>query len=299
MYIWEYFPKYANNTIFNETIASKPMTTKHLKRLSAATIRLLRPLIRILLRNGVSYKTFEDLAKWVYVDVANDEFSIKGRKQSISRISVVTGLSRKEVSRVRNLSRPDDNSSAEKYNRAARVIAAWRREKRFQDASGDPAPLPIEGSEISFYELVRRYSGDIPARAVLDELMHIGAVKQNKDNTLSLLTQAYIPQRSEAGKLHILGSDVAHLIATIDHNLNPDQSGPFFQRKVAYDNLPNEILAIFRELAADKAQSLLETLDKILAQHDRDVTPTVKGTGRNRAGLGIYYFEEPYEQEDS
>ena len=270
------------------------MSDKHLKRLSAAAIRLLRPLVRILLRNGVSYKTFSDLAKWVYVDVASKEFSIKGRKQSTSRVSVVTGLSRKEVVRVRRLTRPDDSASAEKYNRAARVIAAWRREDDFLDAKGDPASLPMTGPGVTFSELVRKFSGDIPVRAILDELIHIGAAKQLEDGAVCLLTRAYIPKSSEAGKLHILGTDVGHLISTIDHNLKTDPIGPFFQRKVAYNNLPDEILTEFRELSAKKAQKLLESLDQLLARHDRDVTPMVKGTGRNRAGLGIYYFEEPY-----
>jgi len=270
------------------------MSDKHLKRLSAAAIRLLRPLVRILLRNGVSYKTFSDLAKWVYVDVASKEFGIKGRKQSTSRVSVVTGLSRKEVVRVRKLTRPDDSASAEKYNRAARVIAAWRREDDFLDAKGGPAPLPMTGPGATFSELVRNFSGDIPVRAILDELIHIGAAKQLEDGTVCLLTRAYIPKSSEAGKLHILGTDVGHLISTIDHNLKTDPIGPFFQRKVAYNNLPDEILTEFRELSAKKAQKLLESLDQLLARHDRDVTPMVKGTGRNRAGLGIYYFEEPY-----
>ena len=270
------------------------MSDKHLKRLSAAVIRMLRPLVRILLRNGVSYKTFSDLAKWVYVDVASKEFGIKGRKQSTSRVSVVTGLSRKEVMRVRKLTRPDDSASAEKYNRAARVIAAWRRADDFLDTEGKPAPLPMTGPGATFSELVRNFSGDIPVRAILDELIHIGAVKQREDGTVCLLTRAYIPKSSEAGKLHILGTDVGHLISTIDHNLKPDPTGPYFQRKVAYDNLPDEILPEFRKLSAKKSQKLLENLDQLLTQHDRDVTPTVKGTGRNRAGLGIYYFEEPY-----
>ena len=111
--------------------------------MSAAVLRLLRPLVRILLRNGVSYSTFADFAKWIYVDVASQEFGIDGRKQTTSRVSVITGLSRKEVMRVRQLPRPDDSETAEKYNRAARVIAAWRRDKKYLDPEGAPAPLPI------------------------------------------------------------------------------------------------------------------------------------------------------------
>jgi hypothetical protein len=270
------------------------MNDKHLKPLSAAVLRLLRPLVRILLRNGVSYSTFSDFVKWVYVDVAGKEFGIEGRKQSTSRVSVITGLSRKEVMRVRKLPKPDDSASTERYNRAARVIAAWRRDRNFLDAEGKPAPLPMAGPGVSFSQLVKRFSGDVPVRATLDELIRVGAVEHLEDGSVSLLTRTYIPESSDADKLHILGTDAAQLISTIDHNLKSDPSGPFFQRKVAYDNLPDEILPLFRKHSAKRAQTFLESLDRWLAQHDRDVTPTVKGTGRNQAGIGIYYFEEPY-----
>ena len=270
------------------------MNDKHLKPLSAAVLRLLRPLVRILLRNGVSYSTFADFVKWVYVDVASKEFGIKGRKQSTSRVSVITGLSRKEVLRVRLLPRPDDHATTEKYNRAARVIAAWRRDRKFLDTEGKPALLPIAGSDVSFSELVKRFSGDVPVRATLDELIRVGAVERLEDGRVSLLTRSYVPEHSDADKLHILGTDVALLISTIDHNMNPSSVGPFFQRKVAYNNLPDEVLPDFRKHSAKRAQTFLESLDRWLARHDRDVNATVRGTGRNQAGIGIYYFEEPY-----
>jgi hypothetical protein len=247
----------------------------------------------------VSYGTFADLTKWIYVDVASKEFGIKGRKQSISRVSVLTGLSRKEVMRVRKLPKPDDRESTERYNRAARVIAAWRREKNFQDADDKPALLPMEGSGATFSELVKRFSGDVPARAILDELMRIGAVNRLEDGRICLLTRAYIPESSDADKLYILGTDVRNLISTIGHNLKPDSIGPLFQRKVEYDNLPDEVLPTFRKVSAERAQILLEKLDQWLAQRDRDANPSVEGTGRNRAGVGVYYFEEPLSEEEN
>ncbi len=275
------------------------MNTNHLKSLSSAVLRLLRPLVRILLRKGVSYGTFADWAKWVYVDIAMKEFTIKDKKQSTSRISVLTGLSRKEVKRLQEIARPEDGGRDEKYNRAARVIAAWRRERDFLNADGEPSVLSITGPWATFSEIVRRYSGDVPVRAILDELLRIGAVEQLDNGKISLLAKAYIPEINEADKLHILGTDVAHLITTIDHNLKSESTKKSrLQRKVAYDNLPDEILPAFRKLSTKRAQNLLENLDKWLAEHDCDVNPSVQGSGRNIAGLGIYYFEEPYSSED-
>jgi len=275
------------------------MASANVQALSAVVLRILRPLVRILLRNGISYGTFADLAKGVYIDVARQDFSMRDRKQSTSRVSILTGLSRKEVTRVAKLQRPNDQRSAEQYNRAARVIAAWLREPEFIDGEGQPAILPMSGRGATFNELVRRFSGDIPARAIRDELMRVGALEQLEDGRIRLLARAYIPKTSEIDKIQILGTDVSHLISTIDHNLQPDTPEPFFQRKVAYDNLPQEVLPQFRKLTVRKAQALLENMDRWLARHDRDTNPAVAGTDRSRAGIGIYYFEEPFSEEDA
>ena len=61
---------------------------------------------------------------------------------------------------------------------------------------------------------------------------------------------------------------------------------------VMYDNLPEKSISGLRALGAQRAQALLETMDGWLSRHDRDVNPSLKGTGRMRAGIGIYYFEE-------
>jgi hypothetical protein len=262
--------------------------------LYSALVRILRPLIRILLRNGISYGTFADFARWLFIDIADREFGIAGRRQSVSRISVITGLTRKEVVRVRQLPQPDDTPSSEQYNRASRVIAGWRRDPEFLDAKGKPAVLPLAGEGPCFSGLVRKYSGDMPFRAVLDELARVGAAERDDQGCVRLVARAYVPLRQEGMKIHILGADVAALIETIDHNLKSSEA-PFFQRKVLYDNLPERVLPEFRELAGRSAQGLLEKLDRWLSRRDRDVNPTVKGAGRRTAGLGIYYFEEPHD----
>jgi len=274
------------------------MDNKYLQVLSSAVHRLLRPLVRILLRNGISYKTFIDHAKWVYVDVAMKEFGIEGRKQTISRVSVITGLSRKEVLRVRRLGRPDSSVNTEKYNRAARVIAGWHRDKDFLDSQGKPASLPMNGKGATFPELVRRFSGDVPVRALQDELIRMGAVKRYRNNRIRLLARAYVPRWSNIDKLQTFGKDVSYLISTIDHNLQHGDRIPFFQRKVFRDNLPDEALPKFRELSTKGSQRLLERLARWLNDHDRDINSSVIGTGRNSAGLGIYYIEEPYEDDN-
>jgi len=262
------------------------------KSILRAITKLLRPLIRILLQNGIPFGSFSEIARWIYVDLAIREFAIDGRKPSDSRASVITGLSRKEIHRLRNLNVLQEDDSASRYNRAARVISAWSRQSRFHDQTGQPMDLPIESGENSFQALVKQFSGDVPARAILDELLRVGAVELTARKKVKLLAKAYIPQADIHEKLNILGTDVADLIRTIERNLGEDSHGPLFQRKVAYDNLPNSAVEEFRALAAARNQELLEEFDRFLSRHDRDLNADTPGDGRWRAGVGIYYFDE-------
>ena len=274
-----------------------PIMSETIKtRLSGSILKLLRPLVRLLLRYGISFGEFAELARWIFVDVADKDFSIGGRKQTISRISVITGLNRKDVTRLKKINIYDDKDVSATINRAGRVIFGWVRDKTYHGRKGVPAELPLEGEKKSFTALVKQYSGDMPVRAVLDELLRIEAVRKNKDNTVSLLTTAYIPKNIDAEKITILGADAADLIATIDHNLGDRKEQPYFQRKVMYNNIPAEAVAGFRETSSAEAQLLLEKLDAILAENDRDYNPDIKGSGRKRLGVGIYYFEEDFNE---
>lgn len=260
--------------------------------LAAAVLRLLRPLVRVLLRHGIAFGAFEALAKQAYVDVALADFGLPGKRPSLSRVSILTGLTRKDVQRwARGEAEAAEALASERYNRAARVLAGWIRDPRFHDARGTPRPLPIDGDP-SFSELVRLHSGDMPARAVLDELLHVGAVAAQDDGRFVPLARAYVPQRSEADKLVILGHDVADLVETIDHNIRNGATDPRFQRKVMYDSIPVDELPEFRRLSATQAQALLEHLDTWLSRRDAELGPQDDPQPRARVGLGIYYFEE-------
>lgn len=268
-----------------------PQNDKTREALSAAVLRVLRMLARLLLRHGVSFKAFSEIAKRAYIESAENDFALPGRKSTISRVAVLTGLTRKEIQKLGNTDTTSDAETLMRYNRAARVVSGWARDKDFRDGEGEPRPLSFDGQDTSFSELVRRYSGDMPPRAVLDELTRVGAVQRANDGNVVLVQHAYIPRSSDADKLAILGTDVAELIDTIDHNLGED-ARPRFQRKVMYDNLPIEAVEKFRELGAARSQALMEYLDSWLSQHDREANPASEGEGRMRAGIGIYYFEE-------
>jgi hypothetical protein len=269
------------------------MPHRYVQPLLAALAVLLRPLVRILLRHGIPCDVLSAVARQVYVRVAAEEFALPGKKQTVSRVSILTGLTRREVRRLMTTANVEDQETTDRYNRAARVLTGWLRDKTFHDKAGNPLALPVEGKNASFGSLVRQYSGDMPVRAMLDELLRVGAVRKTKEGRICLQSRFYVPERSERDKLHILGTDTADLIETIGHNLKP-QAAPRFQRKVMYDNVPMEAVREFQHLAATRAQAFLEDIDRWLSQRDRDVNPAVNGTGRKRVGVGVYYFEDNF-----
>ena len=156
--------------------------------------------------------------------------------------------------------------------------------------------LSLEEKTGSFAELVKKYSGDIPVRAALDELVRVGAVTIPKPGYVSLSYEgAYVPDNSQEAKIEILGNTVADLLGTIEHNLNATSDTAHLQLTTAYDNLPRSAVDAFRQLSRKEAKALLANMDRWLGQRDRDansVNSTSYNEDRIRLGIGIYYIEE-------
>ena len=250
-----------------------------------------------MLRNGLSYTEFADLTKHVFVDTAAREFPIEGRKVSASRISTITGIPRKEVSRLMKLPWESDEDLVTERNRAARVLAAWLRDQDFLDRKGDPVDLPIEGDP-SFSGLVKRYSGDVPARAIADELERVGAIEQ-VDGRYRLVSRVYVPQKGTAQLMEIFGTDTSELMDTIDFNLTKSPDEPsLLQQKVLYDNVPVEYVDAYLHLSRRMGQRIIEDLDRWLADHDRDRNPNILGSGKARVGFMTFQIREILEDLD-
>ena len=269
-------------------MSDTPATTSLMKK-------ALRPLVRVLLRNGVAYADFCEVARRLFVEVASDDFGLPGRKQSVSRVSVLTGINRKEVKR--QLDEPPEITPAKKENnRAARVIGGWLRDDDFKNSNGKPKTLGWGDSTVkgSFEDLVKRYSGDMTARAILDELVRVGTVSFNKEKSqVKLLANGYVPASSNEELLRLSGDSVGDLLNTIDHNFSDEKEATRLQLSVAYDDVPANGVELFRNLSNEKSLELLNYLDEYLATQDRSTNPQVQGEGRYRTGVGIYYFEEP------
>lgn len=268
------------------------------KILQDSIAKVLRPLVRILIRHGVSHGDFNEVAKRIFVEIAEKDFRLEGRKQTNARIAMLTGVQRKEVSRLLALPPIELDELDVQYNRGVRVTGGWRRDPDFLDDAGQPGALPFDG-ENGFTELVRRYSGDLPARAVLDELVRVGNVRQDGKGMISLLSDAmHVPLEDKESQFNIMGNAGSDLFSTIDYNFECAPDDTRLQLTVAYDNLPANAVRRFQHISHEDCLQLLKKFDVWLAEHDRDTNAEPAETDdsiaddRFRAGIGIYYFEE-------
>lgn len=269
------------------------MSDRTQKALIRALYRMLRPMVRLLLRHGVSYRLFADIARHVYVDTAREDFALPGRKQSLSRMAVLTGINRKDIAKLQERPHPLSDAPPEQPTPTARVITGWLNDVRYHGPDGSPVSLPIEAEpgNASFSALVRDYSRDVPVRALLDELERIGAIERAADQ-VSLLARGYIPLEDMQENIRIFGTAAADLMGTMDHNIAKQSPGPFIQRTVSYANVPEELLDRIRERSAHEGQAFLLQVNDWLAECDRDECPSLAGSGQVRAGIGLYYFEQ-------
>jgi len=267
------------------------MLARTLKQQFVAAIqRMMRPVVRQLIAYGVSYPAFSRIIKRVYLDVAEQEFALPFKQQTDSRLSLVTGINRKEIAQLRRRKPP---AAAEVEDTlVTHVIGRWMAGTPYASADGKPRQLPYEsdaGDATSFTRLVREIGTDIPVRSVLDELLRVGAVALRADGTVVLRQEAHIP--ADAGKLTLLGSDPSELFSTIVHNIeHPDAPRP--QRKVVYDNIGSEALPELRAAARQLAEEFVRRANALLASFDRDRNPKAAGGQRTRVALAAHYFEE-------
>lgn len=261
-------------------------------KLKLITSQILRPIVKILLRNHVSVSEFIEQLKELYVDVADRDFAIPNKKSTTSRISVITGLSRKEVLRIKTLENADHIEEMQyKKNKASNVITGWLKDNEFTDERGDAKELPIKGESSSFETLVKRYGGDITTRAVLDELISNGSVKKTESDSVKLLSFGFIPEQ-KIEKLEVISQCARDFFETANFNLEHETHEARFQRQLSYTELPIEVVNEFKEYSKEKSLEFLFDMNHWLAERKNAIS--MSDTHKDklfRVGIGIYYIQ--------
>jgi Family of unknown function (DUF6502) len=263
------------------------------ERLIWAAASTLRPLIKRLLASGVPFGRLEARLREVFVDVAETELALPDRPQTDSRVSLLTGINRKEVRRIRSVELQTREPRSFSMNYATSLISRWLTDPQTVDRSGRPRALPYQAARgASFMKLARTVTADLAPRVLLDELVRSGAV-ETKGDLVVLTSDAYVPKREPAKTLQILGEDPPELIETILRNIFSEGSDLLLQRKVYYDNLGSDAAIQIRAEMRREGERFLRRMNRLFAKHDRDRNPMAAGGDRYYAGIGVYFFEAP------
>lgn len=239
---------------------------------------------------GVSYPQFERIAKKAFVEEALGEPDPRGRTTNTSRVAVRTGLSRKEVARVRQeLSTNTDPVETYQIGRPARVLQLWHSDLHFLNEDGTPADLAFDSDEPSFSTLVKRVGGDVPAGAVRAELLSAGGMLELSNGKFRAQKRFYVP--TDFGEDLVVGFAfiVAPMMETLSHNLrNP--TAAFIQRVAYSDHIPVSEVSLFRRFGHASAEEFMQGIDQWLTQHEVDSTSESENIDK-RVGVGVFYFE--------
>jgi len=266
-------------------------------RMLNAAYACMLPIARLLLRAGITYRQFDNVAKRAFVREALTDGDTRGRATNTSRVAVKTGLSRKEVKRVRESIGSVDwagfGTTTDQSGPPSRVLHAWHVDERFLDEHGHPRILEFQNDISGFSALVRAVAGDIPPGAVRAELKRAGAIIDQEDGSLQAIKRYYVPGNVDEKAITVMSAMVFPMAAGVAPNSDPlRESEGFIQRFAFSDSLDASMVPMFRQWSRLEATKFIEAMDDWLAQHESEA-PADGGEARTTAGIGVFYYEGP------
>jgi hypothetical protein len=266
-------------------------SSEHHRLLHRAMRSILRPLARVAVARGLPLSALNQILKDVLVDAAEAELKRRGEKPTQSRISVLSGVHRKDV-RAFQSQTPERESAREPVSRAESVVGRWLGNPAYRDDADQPAVLPRTGPAPSFEALVAGISTDVRPRTVLDELKRLGFVRHDEDaDTVALDTAAFVPSDDTAQLLRLFEANLSDHAQAAAANVT-GSDGPFLERAVYYTHLPPEAVEALHARARADSRQLLEKLNaEALARQRRDAG----GDGApalQRFRFGVYFYRE-------
>jgi Family of unknown function (DUF6502) len=257
-----------------------------------AVLRLLDPVVKFLIEAGMGVGDFVSLVKIAFVRAACEQGRITGKelkRPNVSRISVVTGLTRVEVANILATGAAEPRYDRWRQ-RAERVLSGWWNDAAFQDAAGHPAILPLHGKRRSFAALVERYSGERWLVAtILDELIRVRAVRRLPDGRLEAVSRSFATVRWDPDGVVAFGEQLNELAATLLHNLKYPARARYVRRALNARLDPRYIPMLVRDLE-QQAEGFADAADDAL----NDPKQTVPGRSKDETaslGIALYVFE--------
>lgn len=258
---------------------------------------VLRPLASILLKCGLTWKEFSDISKSVFVEVASDEYGINGRPTNVSRVSILTGISRKEIKRQRDLLSSNEPLVKSKTTDATRVLSGWFQDADYVDSNAQPRLLNEHGDSPSFEALCERYSGDIATQTLLKELLQTETIERTADGDLRVKRRFYQPAKHDDENLAWGVAMIRDVAATMNNNVFlSDGAKPRFGRKAETVRVLPATVLEFRKYLDSKGQAFLEEVDAWLTKNE--ASDDARESEFVRLGVGVFAIEDELREEN-
>jgi hypothetical protein len=257
----------------------------------SALLKALRPIARILMKSGIGYREFAEISKSAFVDVATTDYGLRGRPTNISRVAVMTGLTRKEVKRLREKISAGNQVDMQRVIPPAEIIEKWHSDSDFLHAGGRPKILDFDGPSPSFSALVKKYGGDIPPGAMRTELKRVGAVKEDDSGQLIVQMKYFRPFDQNEQIQRALSQAVYGLALNIDHNLSHDRDETWVERTAFSTRIRSGDNLRVRRISQDRAIEFVESVNDLFSAYETIYSDDEPGHEFATVGVGVYYFE--------
>lgn len=257
---------------------------------------LLRPVIRILLSAGVNYRQFSTIARRIYVEVGLEDFNANGKPQNISRTSIITGISRSEVRKLKAdsamlIDSDVDEEIEKQLFGGSKILQSWHRLPSYQDNDGKPLVISLfKDEEPSFKHLMTMYGGDIKPGSMLNELLKSESVERVGKEQIKVLKNYYMPLPGNAEHIVRAAHVIAEFSQTVHHNMTREKNEPsLFEGRAYNPSIPDEYVVEFHDFMEKNGMDLLKKIDTWLTE--RELTDTHTSENITRLGAGIYITE--------
>ncbi|MFT3858846.1 MAG: DUF6502 family protein [Aquabacterium sp.] len=257
---------------------------------------LLAPLARLAVSHGLPYANVEEAVREAFIDAARASLLEQGLAphRMVSRISTITGINRREVTR---LTRSEADILARRYtpSTATEVFTKWVTDVAYKAADGHACPLKRLGPAPSFESLARAITQDVHPRSVLDELVRLGLARIDEDTDMvHLLTETFVPGGDRAHMLGFLAANVGdHLSAAVD-NVTAKKGPRFFEQAVFSDELAEASMPVLHALVSRHWKALMDEAVPLMEQRiEADKADGALQNKRIRIGLYSYHEDVP------
>ena len=264
-------------------------TEMHKDQIFKACRHFMKPIIRFLLRNRVTWDEFSELSKDVFVDVAREDYGIQQRPTNNSRVAMMTGLSRREVARIRDrLLDSGEDLVSRRGNRISQVLTGWHADNEFTDGLGQPKDLLAAGTTGSLSALFKRYAGDLPHSALRKEMLRAGLIEERGRGKLRVMKRDYTYDALDPDIVHQMSIALHDHATTLDHNLNEERKTPRRFEGIA-DNIhiSSRSAKTFMKLVETRGMDFLNEMDGWLSSHEIEESKNASGR-EARLGVGVY-----------